>query len=311
MRESLAHLQWLQSQDLPAAVFADVPAVKLERFPLERREESGCSGVMAADSLDLRERMVEAVERQGGRTRERARLCEGPASCLSKRLRQKRARGERAPVPPGGGAPAQRSAGHGPQGARGSAGSPAAPWADLQEQGQQQRRGRGGWSTGWRGGEALGGTRKNSGSAPRTPRPQRAPPCQPPRRRGPARRSSSAPKWGGPDPCPGLTRGHREARGRGGRSLVSRGPPSPSSGPWGGRATGRRCGWRAPSPPSALPAPARRCSGPVDTRALRGKGIKLRRGRDLVGEEVSRGNAEKKTSTLWRGSNGNYCQAKC
>lgn len=37
MRESLAHLQWLQSQDLPGAVFADVPAVKLEQFAAEAR----------------------------------------------------------------------------------------------------------------------------------------------------------------------------------------------------------------------------------------------------------------------------------
>jgi hypothetical protein len=42
-----------------------------------------------------------------------------------------------------------------------------------------------------------------------------------------------------------------------------------------------------------------------------GNGIKLRRGRETAGEEVSRGNAEKKTSPLLRGSNGNYGQAKC
>jgi hypothetical protein len=49
----------------------------------------------------------------------------------------------------------------------------------------------------------------------------------------------------------------------------------------------------------------------ADSLSRLGNGMKLRRGRDLVGEEVSRGNAEKKTSTLLRGSSGNYCQAKC
>jgi Domain of unknown function (DUF4158) len=37
MREAVAQLQWLQQQDLPASVFADVPAVKLEQFAAEAR----------------------------------------------------------------------------------------------------------------------------------------------------------------------------------------------------------------------------------------------------------------------------------
>ena len=37
MKESLAHLRWLQSHDLPAAVFAEVPAVKLQQFAAEAR----------------------------------------------------------------------------------------------------------------------------------------------------------------------------------------------------------------------------------------------------------------------------------
>jgi Tn3 transposase DDE domain/Domain of unknown function (DUF4158) len=37
MREVVAQVQWLQQQDLPASVFADVPAVKLEQFAAEAR----------------------------------------------------------------------------------------------------------------------------------------------------------------------------------------------------------------------------------------------------------------------------------
>jgi hypothetical protein len=37
MREAVAQLQWLQQQDLPASVFADVSAVKLEQFAAEAR----------------------------------------------------------------------------------------------------------------------------------------------------------------------------------------------------------------------------------------------------------------------------------
>jgi len=37
MKESLAHLQWLRSQDIPAPVLAEVPAVKREQFAAEAR----------------------------------------------------------------------------------------------------------------------------------------------------------------------------------------------------------------------------------------------------------------------------------
>ena len=65
---------------------------------------------MAAYSLDLRERMVEAVERQGGSKREIARLFGVHESFLYKLLRQKRERGDLAPLPHGGGAQAKLTA---------------------------------------------------------------------------------------------------------------------------------------------------------------------------------------------------------
>lgn len=37
MREAVAQLKWLQQQDLPSSIFADVPAVKLEQFAAEAR----------------------------------------------------------------------------------------------------------------------------------------------------------------------------------------------------------------------------------------------------------------------------------
>ena len=65
---------------------------------------------MAAYSLDLRERIVEAVERQGGSKREIARLFGVHDSFLYKLLRQKRERGDLAPLPHGGGARAKLTA---------------------------------------------------------------------------------------------------------------------------------------------------------------------------------------------------------
>src|SRR3954451_11941342 len=64
---------------------------------------------MAAYSLDLRERIVEAVERQVGSKRKIADLFGVHESFIDKLLRQKRQRGDIAPLPHGGGAQAKLS----------------------------------------------------------------------------------------------------------------------------------------------------------------------------------------------------------
>ena len=65
---------------------------------------------MAAYSLDLRERIVEAVERRVGSKRTIANLFGVHESFIYKLLRQKRERGAIAPLPHGGGAQAKLSA---------------------------------------------------------------------------------------------------------------------------------------------------------------------------------------------------------
>jgi transposase len=62
---------------------------------------------MAAYSLDLRARIVEAVERQIGSKRQIAALFGVHESFIYKLLRQKRERGDIAPLPHGGGAQAK------------------------------------------------------------------------------------------------------------------------------------------------------------------------------------------------------------
>lgn len=153
----------------------------LQRFPLERRERTGCSEGMAAYSLDLRERLVEAVERQVGSKREIARLFGVHESFLYKLLRQKRVRGDVAPLPHGGGARAKLTAAHWQQVAQWIETTPDATLAELQDQVQKKLRVRVGLSTVWRGVEALGVTRKKRVSGPR----------KPPRKPGPFSRSSN------------------------------------------------------------------------------------------------------------------------
>lgn len=65
---------------------------------------------MGAYSVDLRERIVEAVERQVGSKRKIADLFGVHESFIYKLLRQKRDRGDIAPLPHGGGAQAKLSA---------------------------------------------------------------------------------------------------------------------------------------------------------------------------------------------------------
>jgi transposase len=164
----------------------DWPAL-LQRFSLERREGKGCSGGMAAYSLDLRERIVEAVERQVGRKREIARLFGVHESFLYKLLRQQRERGDLAPLPHGGGAQAKLTAEQWQQVARWMEATPDATLAELQDQVQQKLRVRVGLSTVWRGVEALGVTRKKRASGPPKLTPKHGPPFKSSSRSCPAR----------------------------------------------------------------------------------------------------------------------------
>src|SRR4051812_2280093 len=81
----------------------------LQRFALERIDSQVFTSIMAAYSLDLRERIVEAVERQVGSKRKIADLFGVHESFIDKLLRQKRQRGDIAPLPHGGGAQAKLS----------------------------------------------------------------------------------------------------------------------------------------------------------------------------------------------------------
>lgn len=127
---------------------------------------------MAAYSVDLRERIVEAVEREVGSKREIARLFGVHESFLYKLLRQKRERGDVAPLPHGGGAQAKLTAVQWQQVASWIATTPDATLAELQEQVQRKLRVRVGRSTVWRGVERLGVTRKKRVSGPLKPMPR-------------------------------------------------------------------------------------------------------------------------------------------
>lgn len=142
---------------------------------------------MAAYSVDLRERIIEAVERQVGSKREIARLFGVHESFLYKLLRQKRERGDLAPLPHGGGAQAKLSAGQWQQVASWIAATPDATLAELQDQVQQKLRVRVGLSTVWRGVETLGVTRKKRANGRRKPMPKREPSFKTSNRSGPAR----------------------------------------------------------------------------------------------------------------------------
>lgn len=139
---------------------------------------------MAAYSLDLRKRLVEAVERQVGSKREIARLFGVHESFRYKLLRQQRERGDLAPLPHGGGVQAKLSEGQWQQVASWITTTPDATLAELQEQVQQKLRV--GLSTVWRGVEPLGVTRKKRANAPRKPMPKREPPFRSSSRSGPA-----------------------------------------------------------------------------------------------------------------------------
>jgi len=142
---------------------------------------------MAAYSLDLRERIVEAVERQVGSKREIAQLFGVHESFLYKLLRQQRERGDLAPLPHGGGAQAKLNAEQWQQVANWIAATPDATLAELQEQVQRKLRVRVGVSTVWRGVERLGVTRKKRVSGRRKPMRRPGPPFRNSNRSGLAR----------------------------------------------------------------------------------------------------------------------------
>jgi transposase len=140
---------------------------------------------MAAYSIDLRERIVEAVEQDVSSKREIARLFGVHESFLYKLLRQKRERGDLAPLPHGGGAQAKLTAKHWQQVASWIATTPDVTLAELQEQLQRKLRVWVGLSTIWRGVERLGVTRKKRVSGPRKPMPKPGPPFRPSNRNCP------------------------------------------------------------------------------------------------------------------------------
>ena len=130
---------------------------------------------MAAYSLDLRERVVEAVERQVGGKRQVAALFGVHESFIYKLLRQKRERGDIAPLPHGGGARAKLPAEHLPQLSALVAATPDASLDELRAQLEKKARVAVSRSTICRGLQALGLTRKKSPSVHPKPTPKSAP----------------------------------------------------------------------------------------------------------------------------------------
>src|SRR2546428_7881836 len=130
---------------------------------------------MAAYSLDLRERIVEAVERQIGSNRKIAELFDVHESFIYKLLRQKRDRGDIAPLPHGGGAHAKLSEDQLRQLPELVTALPDATLDELREQLKKKARGAVSLSTLCRGRQALGRSRKKSPSSPPKPTPKSAP----------------------------------------------------------------------------------------------------------------------------------------
>jgi transposase len=130
---------------------------------------------MAAYSLDLRARIVDAVERQLGSKRKIADLFGVHESFIYKLLRQKRDRGDIAPLPHGGGARAKLSADQLRQLPGLVAATPDATLDELREQLEKKARVTVSISTICRGLQALGLARKKSPSAPPKPTPKNVP----------------------------------------------------------------------------------------------------------------------------------------
>lgn len=105
---------------------------------------------------------MDAVARQIGGRRQSAASFGVHESSLYKRLRQRRARGDIAPLPQGGGAHATLSAAHLRQLSALARATPDATLAELREQMKEKARGGGSLSTLCRGLPALGLSRKRS-----------------------------------------------------------------------------------------------------------------------------------------------------
>jgi transposase len=127
---------------------------------------------MAAYSLDLRERIVEAVERRIGSKRKIAEVVGVHESFIYKLLRQRRERGDRAPLPHGGGAPAKLSGDQLQQLPALVAATPDATLQELRVQMKKKGRVEVSCSTLCRGLQALGLSRKKSPSSPPKPTPK-------------------------------------------------------------------------------------------------------------------------------------------
>ena len=130
---------------------------------------------MAAYSLDLRERIVDAVERQIASKRQIAELFGVHESFLYKLLRQKRERGDIAPLPPGGGARAKLSEEQLRQLPDLVAATPDATLDELRQQIEKKARVTLSLSTVCRGLQALGLSRKKRPSSPVKPTPKSEP----------------------------------------------------------------------------------------------------------------------------------------
>jgi transposase len=133
---------------------------------------------MGAYSLDLRERIVEAVERQIGSKRKIAEVFGVHESFIYKLLRQKRERGDIAPLPHGGGAQAKLSEDQRRQLPDLLAATPDATLAELRIQLKRKARVEVSLSTICRGLQALGLSRKKSPSSRPKPTPTSGPPSK-------------------------------------------------------------------------------------------------------------------------------------
>jgi transposase len=130
---------------------------------------------MAAYSVDLRERIVEAVERQLASKRKIAEMFGVHESFIDKLLRQKRERGDISPLPHGGGAHAKLSGEQLRQLPDLIAATPDATLDELRTQLKKKARVEVSLSTLCRGLQALGLSRKKSPGALPKPTPKSAP----------------------------------------------------------------------------------------------------------------------------------------
>jgi putative transposase len=130
---------------------------------------------MAAYSLDLRKRIVDAVERRIATKREIARVFGVHETFVHKLLRQKRERGDIAPLPHGGGVATILNEDHLMILTELVAHSPDATLEQLREQMKKRARVEASIPTIWRALEALGLSRKKSRSAMTKPIQSRGP----------------------------------------------------------------------------------------------------------------------------------------